>query len=111
MSLTITVPDTLAGRLRSRAQVEKVPVDELASRFLENGMQLPLEPEQWRIANERRMALIEKRFTGGLMDNEQAELQRLQEVADQQLEELDAVMLQDVARMEAMANETRRVGE
>jgi len=38
-------------------------------------------------------------------------LQRLQEVADQQLEEFDAVMLQDMARMEAMANETRRIAD
>lgn len=111
MSLTITVPDPLAGRLQSRAQVEKVPVDELASRLLEHGMQQPLEPEQWRIANERRMVLIEMRFASGLTDNERAELQRLQELADRQLEEFDAVMLQDVARMEAVAHEARKAAE
>ncbi len=111
MSLTITVSDPLARRLQSRAQAEKVPVDELASRLLENGIQRPLEPEQWRTANERRAALIEKRFTGSLTDNEREELQRLQELADQQLDQLDALMLRDVARMEAAVHEVRKVAE
>jgi hypothetical protein len=98
VSLTITVPEPLAKRLQSRAEVEKVPVEELASRLLETGIQRPLEPAQWTIANERRVALIEKRFAGGLTDGEQLELQRLQDLADQQLEELDRLMLEDVAR-------------
>ena len=108
MSLTITVPEPLARRLQSRAEVEKVPVEELASRLLENGIQGPLEPAQWASANERRVALIEKRFASGLTEQEQEELQHIQDVADQQLEELDALMLQDVARMEASAQEILR---
>jgi hypothetical protein len=111
MSLTITVPDPLARRLQSRAQAEKVPVDELASRLLETGMQSPLEPGQWTVANQRRVALIEKRFSSGLTDHEQEELQRLQELADHQLEELDALMLKDVARMEATAHKVLEVAK
>jgi hypothetical protein len=104
ISLTITVQDPLARLLQSRAQAQKIPVDELASRLLETGMQNPLEPRQWTIANERRMALIDKRFNRGLTDQEQVELQQLQELADRQLEELDALMLKDVALMETTAH-------
>ena len=48
-------------------------------------------------------ALIEKRFKSGLTDQEQAELQQLQELADRQLEELDSLMLKDVSLMESTA--------
>ena len=106
MSLTITVPEALARRLQSRAEAERVSVEELASRILESGMRSSLAPEQWSIANKRRVLLIEKRFSSGLTDEEQAELQRLQELADQHLEELDALMLQDVARMEDTARDS-----
>ena len=108
MSLTITVADPLASRLQSRAETEQVSVDELASRLLENGVESPLEPEHWRTVNRRRLALIEKRFARGLTDDEDAELQRLQGLADRQLEELDARMLDDVARMEASVNRWSR---
>ena len=111
MSLTITVPDPLARQLQSRAQAEKIPVDELASRLLKTGMQDPLEPEQWTIANGRRVALIEKRFNSGLTDQEQEELQQLQELADHQLEELDALMLKDVALMETTVRKTFKAVE
>ncbi len=97
MSLTIRIPDPLAGRLQSRAEGERVPADELAARLLATGMHSALEPEQWTTANQRRVALIEKRFHDGLSDNEQEELQHLQDLADRQLEELDGLMLKDVA--------------
>ena len=106
MSLTITVSEPLARRLQSRAEAQRVSVEELASQILESGIQGPLAPDQWSVANKRRVLLIEKRFSsGGLTEEEQTELQRLQDLADQQLEELDALMLQDVARMEETARE------
>ena len=111
MSLTITVPDPLARRLQSRAHAQEIPVDELASRLLESGMQNALEPGQWTIVNERRVALIGKRFKGGLTDQEQEELQQLQELADRQLEELDALMLKDVALMETSAHKILKGAE
>ena len=101
MLLPISVSDSLASKLQSRAETERISVDELAERLLQSGVESPLEPEQWRTANRRRLALIEKRFASGLTDDEKAELRRLQELADQQREELDARMLPDVARMEA----------
>ncbi len=111
MPLTITVPDPLAGRLQSRALAEKVPVDELASRLLEVGIQRPLELQQWSSMNQRRVALIEKQFNGSLTGSEHEELQRLQELADRQLEELDARMLNDVSRMEGGARNILRASQ
>lgn len=66
--------------------------------------QNPLGPGQWTIANERRVALIEKRFNSGLTDQEQVELQQLQELADHQLEKLDTLMLKDVTLMKTTAH-------
>lgn len=105
MSLTITVPDLLATRLRSRAEAEQVSVEGLAHRILQDGLEQPVEPAKWRTLNRRRVALIEKRFTGSLSEQEQQELQILQAMADRQLEDLDAKMLEDVSRMEAAARE------
>ncbi len=103
MSLTITFSDPLADSLRTRAEVENIPVEQLASRLLETGIQKPLSPERWEVVNDRRGALIEKRFSAGLTHEEQAELQQLQILADRQLEELDANMLRDLSVMEARA--------
>ena len=111
MPLTITVPDPLARLLQSRAQAEKIPVEELASRLLKTGLQNSLEPEQWVIANERRVARIEKQFRSGLTDQEQEELQQLQEIADRQLEELDALMLKDMTLMETTARKILKATE
>jgi hypothetical protein len=111
MSLMITVLDPLAGRLQLRAQAERVPIDELASRLLETGMQSPLAPAEWTVVNQRRVGLIEKRFAGGLADHEQEELQRLQEFADRQLEESDALMLKDLGRMEHAARKVLEATE
>ena len=111
MPLTITVSEPLAGRLKSRADAERLPVDELASRLLEHGVARPLEGEAWRTANSRRVALIEKRFASWLTDEERDELQNLQELADRQLEDLDARLLRDVARMEALVRKTAMSGE
>ena len=62
-----------------------------------------LKPRAWRIANRRRLELIGKRFAGGLTEAEEEELRGLQELADRQLEELDARMLLHLVKMEADA--------
>ncbi len=61
MPLTITISDDLAVRLKSRAEAEQVPVEDLAMRILQNGVQQTLEQEEWRSLNRRRVALIDKR--------------------------------------------------
>lgn len=102
MSLTITVSDPLAGQLITWAEVENVPVDQVASRLMERGMKPPLPPEQWDIFNKRRVALINK-VDNGLTNEEQLELQQLQALADRQAEEFDWSRLDHVVRMEAAA--------
>lgn len=64
---------------------------------------LKLTPTEWRIANQRRVALIEKRFAERLSADEQGELDRLQETADRQLNKLDEKMLLNLASMESAA--------
>ena len=112
MSLEITVPDTLADRLRQRAEAEHVSVEELAQRILRHGLEPPLAPEHWNAVDQRRVQLIEKRFSGGLSTDEQQQLRRLQDMADQQLEKLDERMLDDLAQMErATANALKNSDE
>jgi len=111
MSVTITVTDPLATKLRSLAAAENVSVDQLASRLLETGVDRPLEPEKWQTVNQRRIALIEKRFKQRLSEDEQRELQQLQEIADRQLEEMDEKMLSDLSNMESAAREALGTGE
>ena len=111
MSLTITVSDPLATKLQSLAAAERVSVDQLASRLLKSSVERPLEPETWSTVNQRRLALIEKRFAQGLSAEEQQELPQLQEIADRQLEELDEKMLSDLANMESAAREALGASE
>lgn len=108
MSLSINVPEPLATQLQTRAQAEQVPVDELASRLLESCIRATLPPEQWKTANARRVALIEKRFLSGLTSQEEEELQALQEMADRQLDELDQTLLRSVSELEVRAQQARR---
>jgi plasmid stability protein len=99
MTLTISLPDPLADQLLIRAQAERMSVDELASAVLTAAMQRPLDPDKWRVQNQRRLALIRKRFTSGLSTAEEQELRALQELADRQVEAMDRAMLLDVQTM------------
>jgi hypothetical protein len=99
MTLTISLPDPLADQLLIRAKAERVSVDELASAVLAEAMQRPLDSDKWGIQNQRRLALIRKRFTSGLSTAEDTELRALQEAADQQVEAIDRAMLADVEAM------------
>ncbi len=69
-------------------------------------MQKPVSKKTWTRLNTRRVALIHKKYDGGLAREEEEELERLQELAYVQVAALDEKMLDHVARMEA---EARRV--
>ena len=53
----------------------------------------------WRTANQRRIALIRKQFAEGVSADEADELQQLQDMADHQVEHLDAQRLDDVQQL------------
>jgi hypothetical protein len=103
MTITINLSDPLAAKLAGRARSERVSVEELAVGILSEAVDSPPETSAWTTQNTRRIALIRKRFVGGLTPDEERELQRLQAIADQHLEQLDRKMLDDLEQMRLAA--------
>ena len=99
MSVTITVHDPLATKLRSEAQQQQMSVQELATDLLARALE-DTPDATWRKANLRRLALVLKSSTVRLTTEEASELDQLQILADPRLEVLDADRLAEVERME-----------
>jgi hypothetical protein len=81
MSITITLDQDLARRLRSQAKARNLSVQEWALTILANASEHPDAPETWLDLNTRRLALIKKHHTAGLTEAEEKQLTRLQEAA------------------------------
>ena len=96
MPRTIALPDPLVSRLESTARSQRTTVDALVVTILDRAVAAPESTDDWPELNARRTALIHQRFATGLSPAETAELQRLQEQADERVEALDAEMLRDV---------------
>jgi hypothetical protein len=96
MSLTITVSDELAKRLRAQAAVRKLSVQQWAVTILANASLSPEDAEPWIDLNSRRVALIRKRYETGLSETEVQELARLQDAAAATLEPFDRRRLEQV---------------
>jgi len=94
MSVTITLPEPLAGRL----SLPDLAADLLARALDETGDAI------WYEVNQRRLVLLLKSAKNGLTSREAHELQELQTLADQRLEALDAERLSEVGRMEREVN-------
>ena len=99
MPRTIALPDPLVSRLEKSARSQRTTVDALVVSLLDRAVAAPDSTDDWPELNARRTALIRQRFATGLNPAETAELQRLQEQADQHVESLDAEMLRDVAAL------------
>jgi hypothetical protein len=95
MSVTITLDDTLAAQLQAQAEAHNLSVEALALQILSaavaNG-----DDAEWRVYNQRRIALIRQQFAAGLSADQARELQQLQELADQHVERFDERLLDDV---------------
>lgn len=115
MPRTIALPDPLVSRLETTARSQRTTVDALVVTILDRAVAVPEAADDWPELNARRTALIQQRFATGLSSAETAELQRLQEQADQHVEALDAEMLRDVdalrAGLESSHFERRQRGE
>ena len=96
MELTIQLDDPLASQLHDRASASQLPPQEYARRLLGEALPSLDESAKWDTQNRRRIALIRK--SEGLAIDEQAELQSLQEAADQRLEARDRQLLDELAR-------------
>lgn len=100
MTISITLDDELATQLQVQADALNLSVDELARRILGEAMSTQRdEGTAWQICNQRRVELIRKQFAEGLSSEESSELQRLQDQADQHVEELDAQRLDDLKHL------------
>ena len=84
MSVTITVPDPLATRLRTEAEQRQVSVEELAARLLAGALEA--NETEWQDAQRRRLTLLHRSTIAGLTADESRELQELQAQADRRLE-------------------------
>jgi hypothetical protein len=101
MSLTITVEDPLASNLQSSAAEHRMSPEQFALEVLGQAVQ----NQKWSLANRRRLRLIEKQFASSLTAEEAAELHELQRQADQQLEALDAQLLEGVSQIRKAVTE------
>jgi hypothetical protein len=96
MTLTITVDDELASRLRAQATARQLSVQQWALAILANASQSPEDTDAWSDVNSRRVALIRKRYELGLTDVEEQELARLQAAAADLLEPFDRRRLEHI---------------
>ncbi len=105
MPRTIALPDTLISRLECQARSQHTTIDALVVKILDRAVDRPEIASDWSKRNARRVALIRQRFAIGLNPSEIAELQQLQQQADQQVEFLDAEMLCDVNALHSFAEQ------
>jgi hypothetical protein len=108
MTLTITVSDELAKRLRAQAAARKLSVQQWAVAVLVNASQSPENAATWMDLNNRRVALICKRYETSLSEAEIQELAKLQEATAAILEPFDRQRLEQVRCLVQDADGTTR---
>lgn len=97
MPVTITLNDNLAVRLRSQAQARQLSLEQWALTVLGQVAEDPQEFQTWATLNQRRGELIRWRYTVGLSEAEEHELEQLQAAVDQMLEPWDQQLSQRFA--------------
>ena len=103
MSVTISINDDLAARLKHQARALDLSLRDWATEILDNGCALDVHSERWKKVNGRRIRLIQKRRKTGLSRAEEAELAALQHVTAKATEPWDQQMLRNLQRYEALA--------
>jgi hypothetical protein len=98
MPITITLDDHLAAQLQSRAAARNLSLEALALQILGDAV-VNGDDAAWQACNQRRVALIRKQFAGDLTSDEEGELQKLQNLADQQVERFDERLLGDIDQL------------
>ena len=97
MPVTITLNDNLAVRLRSQAQARQLSLEQWTLTVLGQVAEDPQEFQTWATLNQRRSELIRLRYTVGLSEVEESELEQLQATVDQMLEPWDQQLSQRLA--------------
>lgn len=98
MSVTITLDDNLVAQLQAQAAARHLSAEALALQILGDAV-ADGDDAEWQACNQRRIKLIRQQFAEGFSADEAGELQRLQDIADQQMERFDTRMLDDVNRL------------
>jgi len=98
MSVTITLDDNLVTQLQAQAEARHLSLEALVLQILGEAVANGDDAE-WRACNQRRIQLIRQQFVEGLSADEEAELQKLQDMADQYVERFDDRMLHDVKHL------------
>jgi hypothetical protein len=98
MSITITLDDHLAAQLQARAEARHLSLEALALQILGEAVANG-DDAAWQVCSQRRIALIRKQFAAGLTSDEAGELQKLQNLADQQVERFDEQLLRDINQL------------
>ena len=96
MTITIQIDDPLASILQTTAASRFVTADQLAKQLLADA--LVDKDGGWASLNRRRVELIRMSNRLGLSSEETAELQQLQDSADQRLERGDIELLDRLNR-------------
>ncbi|MGH9847713.1 MAG: hypothetical protein ACREEM_54175 [Blastocatellia bacterium] len=87
--------DNLATLLAAQAQVEQVSLEQWALSILGHAAEHPRELQTWTSLNQRRFALISKRYSAGLDQLEEREFAHLQETVARLLEPWDRAMIEN----------------
>jgi hypothetical protein len=98
MVVTLAIDEPLASRLQAKAAARQVSPEEFARALLGEALQQMDDAETWEGQNQRRITLIRKSSVEALTEAEQAELQWLQNAADQRLEARDRELLAQLDR-------------
>ncbi len=96
MSITLTLNDELVQQLQMQARTRNLSIEQWALAILTNASERPDHPETWTDVNERRLALIRKRYAAGLNVPEKDELQTLQDHAAKVFEPADQRRLEHI---------------
>lgn len=99
MTVTISVYDELAQRLRVAASKQSVSVQELALTILDDAVPSVPPDESWGQRNQRRLELIRKSTRGELSEQEQSQLEQLQAWLDENFQTFDAGLLKQLDEM------------
>ena len=105
MTLTIRLNDDLAAELKKQALSSELPAEELAARLLSDALAQLSQNELENANNQRRLALLQKSSRNTLSKAEQTELEALQASLDQQLESVDAQLLDTLGDMQQAVRE------
>lgn len=108
MSVTITLDDQLARRLKCQAEVLDLSLEEWALEVLANGRSRLEDPANWKKLNARRLALIRKEQDHSLTPQEEVELAELQSLVELVFEPMDRRRLDYLKQVQAMARNTDR---